>query len=86
LTGVHIIKPDIVASGNTWVETRSEFVRDGNIVTTWVTPFYYVWIREFLTMLNERGIKPSSGDHDRRSAAEARDTNRASAFSMAASK
>ena len=86
LTGVHIIKPDIVASGNTWVETRSEWVRDGNIVTTWVTPFYYVWIREFLAMLNERGIKPSSGDHDRRSAAEARDKNHAAAFSIAASK
>jgi protease I len=86
LTGVHIIKPDIVASGNTWVETRHEAIRDGNIVTTWVTPFYYVWIREFLAMLNERGIKPSSGDRDRQWAAEARDEDRAPAFSVAASK
>lgn len=59
MTGVDFIKPDIIASGNTWVETRSEFVVDGNIVTAWVTPFYYVWIREFLSMLKQRGIKPS---------------------------
>jgi protease I len=86
LTGVHIIKPDIVASGNTWVETRSEAIRDGNIVTTWVTPFYYVWIREFLAMLNEHGIKPSTSDHDQRRAAGAREQDRAPAFSMSPSK
>jgi hypothetical protein len=63
------------------VETRSEAIRDGNIVTTWVTPFYYVWIREFLSMLNERGIKPSQPDHDRWSS-EARDDARENALAM----
>ncbi len=59
LTGVDSIKPDIIASGNTFVEARSEAVVDGNIVTAWKTPYYYVWIREFLSMLKERGIKAS---------------------------
>jgi PfpI family intracellular protease len=74
LTGVDYIKPDIIASGNTWVETRSEAVRDGNIVTTWVTPFYYVWIREFLSMLNEHGIKPSRANRDQQWSSEGLDT------------
>jgi hypothetical protein len=74
LTGVDYIKPDIIASGNTWVETRSEAVRDGNIVTTWVTPFYYVWIREFLSMLNEHGIKPSRANRDQQWPSEGLDT------------
>jgi protease I len=82
LTGVDFIKPDIIASGNTWVETRSEAIVDGNIVTTWVTPFYYVWIREFLSMLNERGIKPSRADHDQGWSGEARDNPRETALAM----
>jgi protease I len=86
LTGVDFIKPDIIASGNTWVETRSEAVVDGNIVTTWVTPFYYVWIREFLSMLNERGIKPSRSDHDRGWSSEAPDKPRENALAMGSAK
>lgn len=58
MTGVDFIKPDIIASGNTWVDARHEAVIDGNIVSTWLTPYYYVWIREFLSLLRKRGIKP----------------------------
>jgi protease I len=59
LTGIDMIKPDIIASGNTFVEAASEAVVDGNIVTVSRRPYYYVWMRAFLSMLKERGIKPS---------------------------
>ena len=56
LTGVDFIKPDIIASGNTWVEAGGEAVIDGNIVTVSRRPYYYVWMRAFLSLLKERGI------------------------------
>ena len=86
LTGVDFIKPDIIASGNTWVETKSEFVVDGNIVTAWVTPFYYVWIREFLSMLKDRGIRPSQADHDQEWSRQGREHLRENAVAMGSSK
>jgi len=86
LTGVDFIKPDIIASGNTWVETKSEFVVDGNIVTAWVTPFYYVWIREFLSMLKERGIRPSRAERDQESSRQGRERVRENAVAMGSSK
>lgn len=56
MTGLPMIKPDIVASGNTWVDAGGEAVVDGNIVTVSGRPYYHVWMRSFLSMLRERGI------------------------------
>lgn len=56
MTGLSMIKPDIVASGNTWVDAGGEAVVDGNIVTVSGRPYYHVWMRSFLSMLRERGI------------------------------
>ena len=38
MTGLSMIKPDIVASGNTWVDAGGEAVVDGNIVLYPVDP------------------------------------------------
>jgi len=56
MTGLDMIKPDVVASGNTWVDAGDKAVVDGNIVTVSRRPYYYVWMRSFLSMLKERGI------------------------------
>jgi protease I len=56
MTGLPMIKPDIVASGNTWVDAGGEPVLDGNIVTVSGRPYYHVWMRAFLSLLRERGI------------------------------
>jgi PfpI family intracellular protease len=59
LTGLDMIKPDIINTGNTFVEAGSEPVVDGNIVTVSRRPYYYVWMRAFLALLQERGVKTS---------------------------
>lgn len=60
LTAIHhSVKADVIAAGCIWVQTR-EAVVDGNIVTTGRRPDYDVWMRAFVTMLNERGIGESS--------------------------
>jgi protease I len=59
MTGLDMIKPDIIGSGNTWVDAGSEAVVDGNIVTVSRRPYYHVWMRAFLSLLKERGIKPA---------------------------
>jgi protease I len=56
MTGLDMIKPDIIAGGNTWVDAGGEAVVDGNIVTVSGRPYYYVWMRAFLSLLRERGI------------------------------
>lgn len=56
MTGLDMIKPDIIASGNTWVDAGSEAVIDGNIVTVSRRPYYYVWMRAFLSLLKEREV------------------------------
>jgi protease I len=56
MTGLPMIKRDIVASGNTWVDAGDKPVVDGNIVTVSGRPYYYVWMRAFLSLLRERGI------------------------------
>ena len=56
MTGLQMIKPDIVASGNTWVDAGDEPVVDGNIVTVSGRPYYHAWMRSFLSMLKQRGI------------------------------
>jgi protease I len=56
MTGLPMIKPDIVASGNTWVDAGGEPAIDGSIVTASGRPYYHVWMRGFLSLLRERGI------------------------------
>jgi PfpI family intracellular protease len=57
LTAIHhSVKADVIAAGCIWVQTR-EAVVDGNIVTAARRPDYDVWMRAFVNMLNERGIK-----------------------------
>ena len=59
LTAIHhSVKADVIAAGCIWVQTR-EAVVDGNIVTAGRRPDYDVWMRAFVTLLKERGIKPS---------------------------
>jgi len=59
LTAIHhSVKADVIAAGCIWVQTR-EAVVDGNIVTAARRPDYDVWMRAFVTLLKERGIKPS---------------------------
>ena len=59
MTGLDMIKPDIIASGNTWVDAGGDAVVDGNIVTVSRRPYYHVWMRAFLSLLKERGIRPA---------------------------
>jgi PfpI family intracellular protease len=57
LTGNSLIKPRVGIRGCTFVESRGEAVVDGNIVTVCGRPYYHVWIREFLAMLNDLPVK-----------------------------
>jgi PfpI family intracellular protease len=59
MTAIDFIKSDIPRSGNIFVEADKEAVVDGNIVTAWRYPYYGAWTREFLALLQERGIKRS---------------------------
>jgi len=56
LTGLDIIKPDIIASGNIWVEGEDKPIIDENIITVSRRPYYYVWMRAFLSLLRETRI------------------------------
>lgn len=58
LTAIDSVKADVIAAGFTWVYTPGEAVVDGNIVTTWRRPDHDVWMRAFVSLLKERGIKP----------------------------
>lgn len=59
LVGEDAVKADVIAAGCTWEYTPGKAVVDGNIVTAWRRPDYDVWMREFVCLLKERGIKPS---------------------------
>jgi protease I len=54
-TGNPLIRPRVEMGGCTFVETRGEPIRDGNVVTISGRPYYHVWIREFLKMLRTPG-------------------------------
>jgi protease I len=69
MTGLPMIKPDIVASGNTWVDAGGEPVIDGSIVTVSGRPYYHVWMRAFLSLLRERGIASAKPEATRTRAA-----------------
>ena len=51
------MKADVIAADCEWVLTPGEAVVDGNIVTAWRRPDYDVWMRAFVSLLRERGIK-----------------------------
>lgn len=59
LTGEDSMKADVLAAGCIWVFTPGEAVVDGNIVTAWRRPDYDVWMRAWVALLRERGVKPS---------------------------
>jgi PfpI family intracellular protease len=61
----HSVKADVLAAGCIWVNTPREAVVDGNIVTAARRPDYDVWMRAFVNMLNERGIKKLKGADSR---------------------
>lgn len=56
LTGIDMIKPDIVRAGNTYVEAGGEAVIDGNIVSVSRRPYHHVWMRAFQSLLRDGGI------------------------------
>ncbi|MBI2359916.1 MAG: DJ-1/PfpI family protein [Deltaproteobacteria bacterium] len=57
MTGLDTIKPDIEMTGNTYVEAGDgAAVVDGNILTVSRRPYYYAWVRGFLSLLRNRGI------------------------------
>jgi protease I len=55
MTGHPLIRPRLEMGGCTFVDTRSEPVREGNVVTVSGRPYQHIWIREFLSLL--RGQK-----------------------------
>lgn len=57
LTGNPLIRPRVEMGGCTFVETRGEPVRAENIVTVSGRPYYHVWIREFLALLQAGKLK-----------------------------
>lgn len=59
LMSIDAVKADVVAGGYTWVYTPGKALTDGNIVTAWRRPDYDVWMGEFVSLLRQRGIKPS---------------------------
>lgn len=52
----HSVKADVLAAGCIWVHTPRAAVVDGNIVTASRRPDYDVWMREFISLMNARGI------------------------------
>lgn len=58
LAGLHLIKPDVIAGGCTYIERRNTAVVDGNIVSAWIRPDMGIWMKSFLALLKKRGIKP----------------------------
>ena len=55
MTGHPFIRPRLEMGGCTFVESRSEPVREGNVVTVSGRPYQHVWIREFLSLLRGQG-------------------------------
>ena len=55
MTGHSLIRPRIEMTGNTFIETQGEPLRDGNIVTVKGPAHRHVWVRELLSMLRDGG-------------------------------
>lgn len=60
MTGLDVIRRDIALAGNTWVEAKGEAVVDGNIATVSSRPHYHVWMRTFLTQLEQHAASASA--------------------------
>lgn len=54
MTGNPLIRPRVQMGGCTYVETRGEPIREGNIVTVSGRPHMHVWVRELRRLLLER--------------------------------
>jgi protease I len=59
LMGIDEVRPDIIAAGQNWVYSPGKAMTDGNIVTAWRRPDHEVWMRSFMTLLEQRGIIPA---------------------------
>jgi protease I len=55
MTGHPLIRPRLEMGGCTFVESQSEPVREGNLVTVSGRPYQHIWIREFLGLLLKQG-------------------------------
>ena len=54
MTGHPLIRPRLEMRDCTFVETRGDAVRDGNVVTVSGRPYQHLWVRGLLDMLRER--------------------------------
>ena len=55
MTGHPLIRPRLEMGGCTFVDSRGEPVREGNMATVSGRPYQHIWIREFLSLLREQG-------------------------------
>lgn len=55
MAGHPYIRPRLEMGGCTFVESKGEPVREGNIVTVSGRPYQHVWVREFLSLLRKQG-------------------------------
>ena len=55
MTGHPLIRPRLEMGGCTFVDSRGEPVREGNMVTVSGRPDQHIWIREFLSLLRGQG-------------------------------
>jgi protease I len=53
MTGHPLIRPRLEMRDCTFVETRGEAVRDGNVVTVSGRPYQHLWVRALLDMLRQ---------------------------------
>jgi protease I len=54
MAGHPLIRPRLEIGGCTFVESRGEPIREGNVVTVSGRPYQHVWIREFLALLRKQ--------------------------------
>lgn len=52
-----VLEADVRAAGCIWVHEPGKATIDGNIVTAWRRPDYDVWMKAFVALLRERGLK-----------------------------
>jgi hypothetical protein len=65
MTAIDVIRRDITMSGNMYVEAEGAAVVDGNIATVSSRPYYHLWMRAFLSMLEEQAAKAPSAAGER---------------------
>lgn len=55
MAGNPLIRPRLEMGGCTFIESRGEPVREGNMVTVSGRPYQHIWVREFLSLLRGQG-------------------------------